>query len=184
MEKGDVRKDMLAERARLSETFVTEASQKIYEQLIDMSELNSAGTVLVYADTGNEVRTGELTGWLLYKGKTVCLPVVTGGSITAVQYNGGPLHEGKFGIPVPDAENGRSLGPRSIDLVICPGLAFTSGLYRIGSGSGCYDRFFEDAPNAFRIGLAYGFQIVDGVSPEPHDVQMNAVVTPQRVMRL
>lgn len=181
MDKENLRQKMLAKRAELTDEQVEEASQQIFERTIMLPQVADAHTVLVYADFGREVRTGELTGWLLYKGKTVALPVVKDDVMRAVAYRGGKLDTAAFGYPVPAGVR-KVISPTQIDLVICPGVAFTRGLDRIGFGKGCYDRFLSEAPKAYRIGLAYAFQVVDKADVEAHDIRMNAIVTPDGVL--
>ncbi|MHB8809208.1 MAG: 5-formyltetrahydrofolate cyclo-ligase, partial [Desulfobulbaceae bacterium] len=49
---------------------------------------------------------------------------------------------------------------------------------RLGYGGGYYDRFLAlEAPQALRIALAFGLQVVEQVPVEPHDQLMDFVVT-------
>jgi 5-formyltetrahydrofolate cyclo-ligase len=83
------------------------------------------------------------------------------------------LVPGRFGIrePVP----GRS--PKQLDLVVVPGMAFTTQGNRLGRGSGFYDRFLATIPETtFKIGVCFEFQRVSRIPHEPHDVKMDAVV--------
>jgi 5-formyltetrahydrofolate cyclo-ligase len=62
------------------------------------------------------------------------------------------------------------------DLVIVPGLAFDSGNYRLGYGGGYYDKFLEQHPAAFKIGICYPFQKMASVPKEAHDVCLDKVL--------
>jgi 5-formyltetrahydrofolate cyclo-ligase len=46
-------------------------------------------------------------------------------------------------------------------------------------GAGVYDRYLQQCPQAFRLGVAYAAQMVEQVAAEPWDVRMDAVVTEQ-----
>ena len=60
---------------------------------------------------------------------------------------------------------------------LVPGLAFTKDGGRLGYGGGWYDRFLTKADEkAAKIGVAYGFQLVDGLPSEPHDVRVTEVL--------
>jgi 5-formyltetrahydrofolate cyclo-ligase len=66
--------------------------------------------------------------------------------------------------------------PDTIDAAIVLGLGFDRRGYRLGYGSGYFDRFLAAYPLT-AIGLAYGFQMIDRLPTEPHDVPMTVVVT-------
>ena len=72
--------------------------------------------------------------------------------------------------------------PEQIDLVLVPGLAFSKNRHRLGRGGGYFDRLLSDrAKNAFKLGICFGFQVVDAIPTEEHDVIVNAVATESRV---
>ncbi len=64
------------------------------------------------------------------------------------------------------------------DVVIVPGLAFTSHGDRLGQGGGWYDRFLADVrPGCRTIGVGFVEQIVDTLPVEVHDIRLDHVVT-------
>lgn len=72
--------------------------------------------------------------------------------------------------------------PEQIDLVLVPGLAFSKDRHRLGRGGGYFDRLLSDrAKNAFKLGICFGFQMVDAIPTEAHDVMVDAVATESRV---
>lgn len=180
MDKQALREKMRERRARLTDRQVAKASRVVYERAIELPQVKDAKVVLVYADFDNEVRTGELTGWLLYNGKKVALPFIEDHEMDAAPFRGN-LHTTKLGYLEPDGTRGK-IDAKDIDLIICPGIAFTDQLDRIGFGKGYYDAFFARAKNAYRLALAYDFQIVPDADAQPHDVKVNAIVTPSRVI--
>jgi 5-formyltetrahydrofolate cyclo-ligase len=83
------------------------------------------------------------------------------------------LVPGQFGIrePVP----GPSLA--EMDLIVVPGLAFTSGGSRLGRGAGFYDRFLSTiSKTTLKIGVCFEFQLASEIPQESHDVKMDTVV--------
>lgn len=176
-----MRQEMRARRAKLTDAQVENSSLLVFERTIELPQVKDAKIVLVYADFDNEIRTGQLTGWLLYNGKKTALPLVDDDELDAVPFRGNVLHRTQFGFEAPTGSRVQ-IDPKTIDLIICPGLAFSPNGERLGFGRAYYDKFFEQAPQAYRIGLAYDFQIVPDIPSEAHDVKVNAVVTPDRVI--
>lgn len=81
-----------------------------------------------------------------------------------------PVHDSdwvttKLGIPEPRPEL-PLLEPKDIALFIVPGVVFGERGERIGQGGGFYDRYLKRSMGAFRVGLAYDFQIVRDRLPE------------------
>ena len=61
---------------------------------------------------------------------------------------------------------------------LIPGLAFTRDGGRLGYGGGWYDRLLKRAAKrAPKIGIAHGFQIVDELPTEPHDIRLTLVAS-------
>lgn len=182
MDKQHIRNRIREERERLSAETVEEKSAAVCRRLMDVPELLEAACVMTYADFKNEIQTGEITGWLLYQGKTVCLPVVSGHALHAVRYRGIEMTENAFGISEPQLASQDMVEPADVSVVLCPGVAFSRNKERLGFGKGYYDRFLEQAPQAFKIGLAYDFQVLAALETGPHDVPMDMIVTPDYVI--
>ena len=67
------------------------------------------------------------------------------------------------------------------EVVIVPGVAFTSAGHRLGQGGGWYDRFLADVrPDCLTIGVGFAEQIVDTIPTEAHDVTLDRVITDAR----
>jgi len=83
------------------------------------------------------------------------------------------LKKGAFGILEPTGDNPAT----ALDIILCPGLAFTTSGSRLGQGGGFYDRALTHFPGALRIGVAFSSQILPELPSEPHDLDMNFIVT-------
>ncbi|KAF1304249.1 MULTISPECIES: 5-formyltetrahydrofolate cyclo-ligase [Enterococcus] len=64
----------------------------------------------------------------------------------------------------------------TIDLLIVPGLVFSSEGYRIGFGGGYYDRYLQDF-SGNTCSLAFKEQLDDSWQPEPFDVPIMKLFT-------
>jgi 5-formyltetrahydrofolate cyclo-ligase len=92
----------------------------------------------------------------------------------------GDVCSGKYGIREPNAAC-PIIPWVDIDLVIVPGMAFDERGRRLGRGRGYYDRILAEV-RGLKCGVAFDEQIVAEVPAESHDVRVNLVVTPTRVM--
>jgi 5-formyltetrahydrofolate cyclo-ligase len=81
--------------------------------------------------------------------------------------------EGKQ-IAVPEDD----VDPTWPDVVVVPGLAFTTDGRRCGQGGGWYDRFLVGTrPECVAIGVCFAPQLLDDVPIDPHDVPVDLVIT-------
>ena len=86
------------------------------------------------------------------------------------------LKKGAFGIAEP-VSSLPTVPCNEIDIFICPGLAFDPHGGRLGRGRGYYDRMLAGArEDALKIGVGFGFQLMEQIELEDHDVRMNAVL--------
>lgn len=109
--------------------------------------------------------------------RNIALPRVEGDHLI-LHWVAGPdeLLLGRFGILEPSA-SAPVADPNGLDLILVPGVAFDRGGGRLGRGRGCYDRLLVKT-SAFKVGLCFDWQIVPEVPREPHDILMDAVLTP------
>jgi 5-formyltetrahydrofolate cyclo-ligase len=65
-----------------------------------------------------------------------------------------------------------------LDLILVPGMAFDLSCHRLGRGRGYYDCFLHRCSHkTWRIGYCFPFQMLDKVSVEPHDEQVNECIS-------
>ncbi len=190
MERGELRKTILARRDRLSSAEQESRSRAIIRELLGMEEIGAAAHLFVYVSFRSEVRTRDFIDQCLAAGKTVSVPltVVETSSLLAVKITDPDtqLRPGYCGIPEPPpswaGEN--RIDPATVDVVIVPGSVFDRRGGRLGYGGGYYDRFLSrQTPAALRMALAYDLQVVDRVPLEPHDQRMDRVITEKTIYR-
>lgn len=118
----------------------------------------------------------------LQRGATLALPEVTGKDEPLCFREWSPdtpVKNGAYGIPVP-------LETRIVrlDAVIIPMVGFDRHGYRLGYGSGYYDRTlatYEHQP--LTVGVAFELQRLDSIYPQAHDISMHYVVTEAGIFR-
>ncbi len=178
-EKQRLRRRMLERRGSLSSEEAARLGGLAQRHVIEMAEFQSARSVGLYHPLGSEVRTDVIAEAARRQGKKVSLPRTEGNMIRFYEYRAGDdLVEGRFGVmePVPTKH------PVELDLVVIPGVAFDAKGCRIGYGKGFYDRFLAQAPATFSVGLAYSFQVVEGLPRGRFDRKLGALITDKGIM--
>ncbi|MDT7934502.1 MAG: 5-formyltetrahydrofolate cyclo-ligase [Sphingomonadaceae bacterium] len=94
---------------------------------------------------------------------------------------GPPTHQHRFGPqPGPDAP---LVEPMTL---LVPLLACTPAGIRLGQGGGFYDRYLAaraDRGDMTVVGCAWDCQVVDDLPTEPHDMALDWIATPTRLIR-
>jgi len=175
--KKALRNDLI--NKRLTHKLSEEESNIIINKLINLPEIKKAKYILLYYPHKNEVNILPLFQRL--KGKTLLLPRTDSKDIFPITVNClKSLKKGKFGIPEPE---GSPVEIEKIDVVIVPAVAFDKKGHRLGYGKGYYDRFLKKFKGT-KIGVAYDFQVVEKLPKEEHDVPVDLVITPSRIIKV
>ena len=181
-EKRRIRRAVLEERDSLSPETRADRARRITARFVDLPEVGRAGTLMPFSSFGSEVPTGPLIELLTERGVVVALPRIEGNDLVPVPFRpGDPVRSTSFGAHEP--ADGDGLDPGSLDVVAVPGVAFDRFGHRVGYGGGYYDRFLRGLP-AFRAGIAFGLQVLDGPVPTgTFDLPVHALVTEEETIR-
>ena len=87
----------------------------------------------------------------------------------------GRLAPGRWGIWEPTDEAPLLSDYSRLDLVVVPGVAFSSDGKRLGRGKSFYDRFLPLVPRAAFVGVCYPCQVVEQIPADPWDIGMDIV---------
>ena len=85
------------------------------------------------------------------------------------------LAPGRWGIWEPTDEAPLLSDYSRLDLVVVPGVAFSSDGRRLGRGKSFYDRFLPLVPRAAFVGVCYPCQVVEQIPADPWDIGMDIV---------
>lgn len=175
--KAILRKEIKKCKRQFTEQQLSELSFAVIMRLLANSRLKDAETVLLYYSLPDEVDTHTLVDALLASKKRVLLPRVTGEGTMELRLYNGPqsLARGAYNIMEPIGAVFDDYD--AIDLAVIPGVAFDHEGNRMGRGKGYYDRLLPHLTKAYKIGICFDFQLVDGIECEAHDVKMDEVVS-------
>ena len=184
--KDDIRRRMRALRRALARKERERAAKVICAKLINNNSITVAaglpdghGAVAVYLAAPEEIDLSEFILAMLDRGVTVVSPRWNGETYELAKLNGlseSDLRRGPMNILEPAEAD--IVKPSEVAVWIVPGLAFTREGRRLGYGGGWYDRLLASADKgSLKIGVAHGFQIVDALPHEPHDILLNHIVS-------
>jgi len=163
---------------------LAEADQAICQHLRQLPMLKEAHTIFAFAPLPLEINIWPFLAELAASSQRLCLPRLTGPGHMEAREAGdlNTLTTNDYGIKEPPASSAL-IPPGEISVALVPGLLFDRSLWRVGQGGGYYDRFLPKT-NALRIGLARELQIVDSLPHEPHDMQMQFLLSEKGLLQL
>ena len=185
--KKNFRTAALRARDALSQQQRKLKSSLIQDRVYSMPVVQAVSSFFIYVSFASEVETHSLIRLLLGEGKHVSVPLVdraskhmTASLIKSIEHD---LAPGCFGILEPAPGCLCPVKAKTIDVVIVPGVAFTTDGFRIGYGGGYYDRFLKNCP-AVTIGIAFDMQVVEQIPYDARwDVPLDYVVTESRIIQ-
>lgn len=184
MTKNELRSLVGPERKMLDETAVLDCSIRIQKRILGMESFARSSVVACYMAFDGEVRTDMIVSACREAGKKVCMPAYRrdiGDYRLVVMEEGVPIVAGRAGVPEPAC--GEVFSLRSVGLVLVPGVAFDISGRRVGRGRGHYDSLLSSEKHkAVKLGLAYEFQVFDNVPAGGNDINMDLVVTEDRII--
>ncbi|AWW74581.1 5-formyltetrahydrofolate cyclo-ligase [Erythrobacter sp. KY5] len=151
-----------------------------------LAKLSEKAVIGLYHATGAEAPAAGYARFFHEAGHTIALPhFATESSPMEFRAHTEPhgesdLEDGPFGIRQP-AQSAPLISP---DVLFVPLVGFTDDLARLGQGGGHYDRWLAANPGRIAIGLAWDVQLCEELPTEPHDIALDAVVTPTRIYGL
>ena len=184
-EKQRLRTILRQQRRDLSAQEVKKNSQQIATRLWAGSMFHQARQVMLYSPHENEVETGGLWREARRQGKYVYYPRISADKQALEfvrRHDQDDLIPGIFGIPIPPGED-LLTAVSMTDLVLIPGVGFDRAGHRLGRGRGYYDRALRGIlAGAFRVGLAYEYQVVSYLPVDTNDEIVDYIVTAKRVI--
>lgn len=194
MDKQELRKEIRNRKRQFSQDQLGELSLSAISKLRKHPKVMAAHTLLLYYSLPDEVNTHEWIDELVAEGKRVLLPVVVNDKDMVIrEYTGKhDLAEGSFHIMEPIGKLFPEEKYPEIEVAIIPGMSFDDTGHRLGRGKGYYDRFLTklqgmegnhcerkeaDGTEVYKIGICFGFQKLQEIPFESHDILVDEVTT-------
>lgn len=185
--KKEFRKKVISLRKTQQPDFIKKNSDIIKDKLLKMDCIKNSITIMLYLDFNNEVITDNLIKELILLDKIVASPItiIKEKKLIPCQIkdfeNG--IQYGAYNIREPKPNCSPEINIKDIDVVIVPAVAYDINGFRLGYGGGFYDRFLENIrEDAVTIGVAFDLQIFNEVPKEPHDAQLDYIITESRII--
>ena len=194
--KDEIRAAMRVRRKAMPPEERARVSKDVCRRLLDREDVRTAiaakGPIAVYLASPDEISLTDFITDALAYGAVLVAPRWNGTAYelarlisldSCIPGPHGILEPPSSLIPHPSSliPHPSSLIPHPSSLIpriwLVPGLAFTADGRRLGYGGGWYDRLLAQAgPQAVALGIAYSWQVVDGLPAERHDVRVHEVV--------
>jgi 5-formyltetrahydrofolate cyclo-ligase len=190
-EKTDLRRRLRTRRNNLSVEERRSAARRLTGNVAGTRLFLTSRRIACYLPNDGEIDTGDIIEHAGRLRKTCYLPVLSRlshdrlwfariGADTEFSLN-------RFGIPEPVVKARELVRAQELDLILMPLVGFDGRGNRLGMGGGFYDRSLEFLRHRRHwrkphvLGLAYDFQRVNGLAPDPWDIPLQGVVTDQAV---
>lgn len=160
MQEKNILRKLHKEKRRL---YVDNLSQEEVAEFREQFLLNIKSCLLgkykiaLYKDENGEAFTSSIADYCIRNGLEVCYPIVDGSDMYF-----------EF-LP---------------DFITVPLVAFSSDGVRLGQGGGYYDKFLAKFPNIDAVGLSWSFQEESKIPVEDHDVNLKAIVTEKKLIKV
>lgn len=183
-EKKRMRHTVNQIKSAITSEEITESDIKIQQNLLNLNEIKSAGTVFCFVSMKDEIDTKPVIEKLLKQGKRVGVPRCIEGNNLRVYHikSFDDLKKGFFGIEEP-LESCDIIQPYEIDAAVIPCTSCDRKGRRLGKGGGYYDRYLSDTEFS-KIVICRGKLMLDEVATDEFDVVMDIIVTESETIRI
>lgn len=176
-----IRERVKARRALLSPEDAQSDSRLICDRLLIYPDFDRWQHIGIYLAVRNEVDLSSFIDECVRQNKTLYAPKLQAhGTMQFHLFTSiAETIENQYGIREPVSPVAHSV--ESLDALIVPGVCFDTEGHRIGMGGGYYDKLLHykrEKPYSkpYLMGVAYDFQKLEHITPNPWDVKMDDVI--------
>lgn len=174
MDKKEIRKSVRSAIAAISQDAKAQKSTMLALAIMLHPAVRAARAVALFSPLPDEPQISEIIE-LIARERAVLLPRVEGDVMRFYHFSPEVMSRGAYGIMEP--MDGDPFSPCEIDVMVVPGVAFTTDGKRMGRGKGFYDKYMsQEGFRAHKIGVCYAEQMLPSLPCEPHDISMDEVI--------
>lgn len=193
-EKRQLRNEMIDKRNSIKEYKKMLYDKKIFESICSLPEYLHSNLVLPYVSYGSEADTIRIIKISLKNHKVIAVPkILSDGKmdffiIQSIE----DLKPGTMNILEPEGAEEKSISlmikNKKINnaIMLIPGLAFDKQMNRLGYGKGYYDNYIsflhKEHVTITKAALLYESQLIKSVPTDSHDMKMDMLITPDRII--
>jgi 5-formyltetrahydrofolate cyclo-ligase len=181
--KSALRNTIKQVRSKISTTYRVTSSNQICTRIRALEQYRRAKSIALYCAVNGEIDLSTLWSSAPLQGKFCYFPALNDdlnlSFLPATPAT--PFKNNRYGIPEPDVSFDLAISVEELDLIIIPLVAFDMHCTRIGMGAGYYDRTLANKQLRHLFGVAFQFQLVDFIAPQPWDIPLDAVVTQKAI---
>ena len=140
-----------------------------------------ADKIMIYISMTDEVDTKPIIKQAFVDGKKIFVPkVVSKTEMKACLITEKDVFE-KSSLGVAEPEKPVFADGRQMELIVVPGIAFSTDGVRLGFGGGYYDRYLEPLDCA-TVGLCYEDCLADDLIKDEYDVNVKYIITEKGIV--
>ncbi|XP_066244943.1 5-formyltetrahydrofolate cyclo-ligase [Euwallacea similis] len=188
--KTALRQEIALRIAKLTVEEKQRQSKIVFEKLINLSAFKSSNRISIYLSTADEIDTELIVRKIFEDGKKCFIPRYSKAGMQMVRlasiedWETLPLTKWNIKQPLLKEKREDAVETGGLDLLVCPGVAFTPQGNRLGHGGGYYDSYLnklkqlQEFPPA-AVAVAFKEQVQDSIPVTPNDVTVDAVLYPK-----
>ena len=179
MVKNKIRKSLFEQGQSISNESKNKLGLQIQKHALEIIDTRDIDNIALYFPFRNEVNTNILVKTFTNLHKNIYMPKVLDETNMAFNLlcNKSKFSINRFGIK--ELDNTDYIDINNIDLMFIPMVGVDPNGYRLGYGSGYYDRiissFDEQSIKPLLVGLAFEYQVFEMHFGDMHDLKYNLV---------
>lgn len=170
-------------RESLSTSYQLNVSKQVCERIRRLNQYRHATKIALYQATKGEISLFSVWNSAPLQGKYCYFPALnldkTLSFLPATPNT--TFKANRYNIQEPDVSHDLALDPLELDIIFMPLVAFDEYGTRLGMGAGYYDRTLSGKKCPLLIGVAYEFQRLAYIKPQPWDVPLAAIITEKTI---
>lgn len=182
--KRALRAELRGRRRIRTATEREEADAALTAQLTRLTGQLGARSLSAYLSTPDEPGTRDFLHWADEQGIRVLLPISReDGLLDWAPYDGADEDLDILGMPTPTSELLGPIAINDVDLILVPAACIARDGMRLGWGRGYFDKTLgsmEGGPPVYAV--IYDDELIDAVPTEAHDMPVDGVVMPGRIV--